>query len=531
MRRLAASTGFTSLGKWGFAVTLSVYAFGHGGAKAVGLVALAQALPAMALAPFLALLGDQRPRRSVLVAVNLTRAAVLGLVALAIAAGQPPLVVFATAVLYSVVSTANQPARAALLTALSDTPRHLSAAIALLGSADTLGFVAGSGLGGLLLAATSPQAVTAACAGAYVLAVGVLYGIPADERRPRRRRAHPLEAAREAAGALNRNEGLRAAFGLIAALALTDGLTNVLIVVVAIDLVGLGPAGVGELNTAFGVGGLLAGPVLLALLRRRAPALGAPLGALLAGVPLMLLAATTHGAVAVGSWASLGLGVALVRASALTLAQRLAPDRILSGMFGLLEMAVVAGTGIGAALAPLILTVIGTHATLLISGAFLPLACLLLWLPLRARAPEASVTPADFRLLRAEPIFAPLSIATVEGLAAGLPRRHVAADETIIEQGERGDAFFLVQEGEVEVLVDGEPVRRIGPGGSFGEIALLRDLPRTATVRATAPTELRVLGRDRFLLAVTGEPDSHDAARERANSLLDGSRAAGYGTA
>ena len=64
MRRLALSTGLTSLGKWGFQVTLVVYAFDHGGAKAVGLVALAQALPAMLLAPFLALVGEQRPPES-----------------------------------------------------------------------------------------------------------------------------------------------------------------------------------------------------------------------------------------------------------------------------------------------------------------------------------------------------------------------------------------------------------------------------------------------------------------------------------
>src|SRR6478752_4262728 len=133
MRRLALSTGLTSLGKWGFQVTLGVYAFDQGGAKAVGLVALAQAIPAMLLAPFMALIGERRPRRDVLLVANLLRGAILIGAAIAIMSGLP-LVVFALAVAYSVVSTANQPARAALLTALAGTPRDLSLGNALLGS-------------------------------------------------------------------------------------------------------------------------------------------------------------------------------------------------------------------------------------------------------------------------------------------------------------------------------------------------------------------------------------------------------------
>jgi predicted MFS family arabinose efflux permease len=530
MRRLALSTGLTSLGKWGFAVTLSVYAFDHGGAKSVGLVALAQALPAMALAPFLALLGERRARRDILLAANLARAAILGGAALAMASGEAPVVVFALAVVYSVVSTTNQPARAALLTALAQTPRQLSAGNALLGSADTVGFVAGSGLGGLLLAAGSPQAVTVVCGTAYLVAVVVIAGIAPDPRRRRTREQGPLTATRAAVRTLGGDGGLRAAFGLIGALAVSTGLTNVLVVVVAIDLVDLGPAGVGVLNTAFGLGGLFAGPLMLALLRRSVPTLGGPIGALLAGVPLIVLAAATYDAVAVAAWAVVGLGAALTRNTALTLSQRLASDRMLAGILGLLEMVIVAGTGIGAVLAPLILHLLGAEGALVVAGALLPVVAGALWLPLRRREPDGRVAAADFRLLRRDPIFAPLSIATIEGLAAQLGRHQAAAGATILTQGGDGDAFFLIERGEVEVIVDGEARRRLGPGGSFGEIALLRDVPRTATVRAVEPTELRVLGRERFLLAVTGEPESHDTARELADRLLAGAPAADYRT-
>jgi predicted MFS family arabinose efflux permease len=527
MRRLAVSTGLTSMGKWGFAITVSVYAFDHGGAKTVGLVALAQALPAMALAPFLALVWERRARRDILLAANLARAGVLVGAALAAASGEPPVVVFALAVVYSVVSTTNQPARAALLISLAQTPRQLSAGNALLGIADTAGFVAGSGLGGLMLAAASPQAVTGACSAAYLVAVGVIAGIPADARRRRSRGQGPLTAILGAARALGGDGGLRAAFGLIGALALSSGLTNVLVVVVAIDRLDIGPAGVGELNTAFGLGGILAGPMMLALLRRSVPTLGGPIGALLAGVPLIALAAATQHAVAIAAWAVVGLGAALTRSTALTLSLRLASDRMLAGILGLLEMVIIAGTGIGAVLAPLVLHLLGAGGALVVTGALLPVVAASVWLPLRRRELDGRVATADFRLLRADPIFAPLSIATIEALAAQLGRRHASAGETIIAQGEHGDAYFLVERGAVEVLVDGEARRRLGPGGSFGEIALLRDLPRTATVRALEPTELRVVGRERFLLAVTGEPESHDMARDVADRLLAGAPAPG----
>jgi predicted MFS family arabinose efflux permease len=519
MRRLALSTGLTSLGKWGFAVTLGVYAFDQGGAKAVGLVALAQALPAMALAPFLALVGERRPRRDVLLVTNLLRGAILVAAAIAMVS-DVPLVVFALAVTYSVVSTANQPARAALLTALARSPRDLSAGNALLGSSDTIGFLAGSGLGGLLFAATSAQAVTAGCGASYLLAVAVIAGIRADARRSRPRERGALTSSLAAARVVRGDDGLRAAIGLIGALALTDGLTNVLIVVVAIDLVDLGPGGVGVLNIAFGLGGLLAGPAMLMLLRRARPALGAVLGALVAGVPLIALAAFTHVGAAIAAWALLGLGMMLARNTGLTMAQRLAADRLLAAALGLLEMTIVAGTGIGAALAPLIIHVLGADGALVVGGTFLPVAAATLWLALRRHEPDARVASADFRLLRGDPIFAPLSIATLEGLAVQLERRVAARGETIVAQGEQGDAFFLVERGAVEVLVDGEERRHIGAGGSFGEIALMRDVPRTATVRALEATGLRALSRERFLLAVTGEPDSHETAHQLADRLL-----------
>jgi CRP-like cAMP-binding protein len=75
---------------------------------------------------------------------------------------------------------------------------------------------------------------------------------------------------------------------------------------------------------------------------------------------------------------------------------------------------------------------------------------------------------------------------------------NVAPGETVVEEGEEGDAFFALSSGQVEVSQNGRPIRTMGPGAHFGEIALLLDVPRTATVRAVTPVRAFRLGREGF---------------------------------
>ncbi|HEX2702970.1 MAG TPA: MFS transporter [Solirubrobacteraceae bacterium] len=521
LRLLVASTGATSVGKWGFGIALAVYAYRTGGATLVGVVLLLQAFPSVAAAPILAWLGDRHSRKRVLFVTNAARTVMLAGAAAAMWAHAPPAIVFGLAVLYSIVSTANQPARAALIPALSRVPSEASGANAVMSSLDNAGFLVGAGLGGVLVAATSTQAVVAACALAYLLSLWMIGALPHDAR-PSSRRVK-LGLAHEIATGFRTVSGqpqLRLLVLLLAGLSVTGGLANVLVVVTAISLLHVGAAGVGYLSAAYGAGGVLAGVAAIALLERSIPVAAVLVGACALCLPLVIVGIVPLPATALIAWAAIGLGYALVKGTALTLLQRLTEDRVLSRVLGVLETTFVAGIGIGAIVAPALVSALGTKGALIASGVFLPLIALMSGRSLRNLEAGAPVPSQNFQLLRANPIFAPMPIGTTESLTRALRDITVPAGQVVIRQGDPGDLWFLIAEGEVDVAKDGVVQARLGTGEGFGEIALLRDVPRTATVRAVAPTRLLALDRDRFLSAVTGLRESHEAAQEIATNYL-----------
>jgi CRP-like cAMP-binding protein len=130
-------------------------------------------------------------------------------------------------------------------------------------------------------------------------------------------------------------------------------------------------------------------------------------------------------------------------------------------------------------------------------------------------------TAEEVAFLRRNPIFAPLPATTLDLLARNAVPHVVDADDLIIREGDRGDRFFMIERGEVEVTQDGSAISRLGEGASFGEIALLDDVPRTATVRAVVQTRLLTLDREDFLLALSGHPDAGHEARSVAQERSD----------
>jgi MFS family permease len=514
LRRVELAGAGSVIGRYAYSIALAVYAYDQGGAAAVGLVAVVRTIPAAAVAPFASMLGDRHRRDRVMLVADVARVALVGGCAAIALLDGPAAAVYALAVATSIFGTMFKPAESALLPSLARVPEELSAANVVASTVESVGSFAGPALAGIVLAAASPGAAFAFTAGTFAwsaLLVARIGASPPPAREERGERPRFRGEALAGFGTLAREPKLRLIVGLYSAQTGVAGAAGVLVVFAALDLLSLGDAGVGYLNSASGIGGLVGAALALALVGRRRVAGDFGFGIVLWGLPLLLIGVWPSQATALVMLAVLGLGNTLVDVSALTLMQRSVADEVLSRVFGVVESLLVGTIGLGAVLAPLLVHWLGIRSTLVVVGAFLPILAAASWTRLAAIDREAHVPARQLELLRGSAIFAPLPARTLERLAHALEPLAVEAGTEIVRAGDPGERFYLVDAGEAEALVDGG-ARRLGPGDGFGEIALIRDVPRTATVRAATDLCLYALERDEFLAAVTGHAASRAAA-------------------
>ncbi len=517
LRRLQVAWAASMTGSLAFLVTLSVVAYRDGGgATGVGLLMLLRMVVSAVASPFTAILADRGSRRRVMITTDLTRAALVLVLAWVVHASAGVVVIFTTACLIAVVTTAFRPAQASLLPALARTPEELTAANAIAITIESAAIFVGPGIGGLLLALSGPGAAFVVCAGVFVWSAALIALVPEPERAP-------------AAGGDGRGEGLIATasaglrtlvgtpllatvVGVYALQAVVAGALAVFTVVLALQTLHIGNAGVGYLDSAFGVGGIIGGVGAAALARGRRLALAFAVGVLVWGVGIALVGIASSTVVVCVLLAGVGAGNTVVDVAAITLLQRSAPADAIGRVFGVLESIMLAAIGAGSILAPALIAVLGVRTTIVATGLTLPLAVLATgrWLIRLDTLPEA--TQAHVRLLRELIVFAPLSLPALEQIAAHLVPIAVPAGTAVVREGEPGELFYIVEEGALTVAVGGEQRAPIHTGGFFGEIALLRDTPRTATVTASDDCRLLTLGREQFLAAVTGHAESAAAA-------------------
>jgi MFS family permease len=520
--RLVESAGaLAETGKWLYVVALLVYAHGVGGATAVGLVALIRVVPSAIVGPFTAVLADRLPRERIMFTTAVVRAFLFAGGAAAVALELPAGLVYAIAGLVTILATVFRPAEAAIMPSLARTPEELTAANVAASTIVSIGSFVGPAAGGLLLAATSVEVVFAATGAMFLLATLLLARLRV-EGRPERAVTGEGLATEVFAGfrTIVADRNLRLLTGLYGAQTLVAGALTVLIVVVAIDLLDVGDSGVGYLNSAFGIGGFVGVGLTFLLIGRQRLAGDFAIGMILWGIPLIAIGLWTNTAVAIVLLAVIGVGDVLIEVAAPTLLQRAVPDEVLGRVFGAVESMIVAMMGIGAILAPVLIDGLGTRAALIATGALLPALAVLSWRRLARIDAETRVPVKEIGLLRGIPIFTPLGPPALEELAARLDPVELEAGVDVFRQGDPGERFYIVDEGEVEVRVDGTVVRRLGPGEYFGEIALLRDVPRTATVTAQKPGRLYALDRDEFIAAVTGVAESREAVNAVAGARL-----------
>ncbi|HEX9379208.1 MAG TPA: MFS transporter [Gaiellaceae bacterium] len=515
LRRIELAWAASILGTWAYGIAVVVYAYEQGGATAVGVVGLARWVAAAIASPFAAILGDRYDRRWVMASSDIARAVLIAGAALAVFAEAPPIVIYVIAGGVSVVATAFRPAEAALIPSLARTPEELTAANVAASTIESVGIFGGPAIGGLLLAAAGTGVVFLVTGGAMLwsafLIARIRPGVEAEETGER----EPVSVLDELLAGFRtiaRERRMRFLVGLFSAQTFVDGMLSVLIVVIALKLLDTGQTGVGFLNSAVGVGGLLGALAAAALVGRRRQAADFGLGIFIWGVPIALVAIWPNQVFVLVLLAVVGIGNTIVDVSGMTLLQRSAPDDVLARVFGVLESVLLLTGALGAIAAPLLLNWLGTRGALIVAGALLPLVVIPAWPRLNAIDRAAEVPVERLELLRANPIFAPLPASTLEQLAHALEEVPASAGEEIVRQGEPGERFYLIKNGGFDVYVDGEPVQALEAGDSFGEIALLRNVPRTATVRARTEAVLYALDRRHFLAAVTGFGPSLSAA-------------------
>jgi MFS family permease len=514
IRRVVVAFAMFNFAEWATWVAVLVYAFNRGGATEAGIVVFVMLVPAAIFAPIVAsLLGRLRRERALLVAY-VTQAVVMAAGALAFFADAPPLVIYPLATLTSMSVTLARPAHGAILPSLARTPAELTAANVASGTVQNISIAVAPIVAGLILTASGAGAVFLVCAAGVTLGaalVGTVRTEP-DEDAAALDEERATEEVFAGLRFLAHSSNSRTVVALIASAAFIEGAIDVLVMVVAIDLVGAGATEVGALTSAAGVGGIIGAAAAVTLVGRSRLAGPFALGLLIWGIPVAVLGVVPGLVTGFVAFLVAGIGRGALDVAGRTLLQRVTPDAALSGVFGVLEGAYMGTIAIGSIAVPAIMALAGASATLIIVGLLLPFVVLVSWRSLRLADAAAVVHVRELELLRADPLFEPLAPPTIERLSGNLVPLAAAAGAWIIREGEVGDRFYVVDDGEVEVTVGSDVVRRQGPGSSFGEIALLRNVVRTASVRAASDVRLLALERDVFLAAVTGHARSRTAA-------------------
>jgi len=510
VRRIVGAFAAATIGEWVLGTTVAIHAYSVGGAVLVGLVGF-RFVPAAVAGLVTAQFADTHRRERVLTATALTRAGASGLAAGSLALGLPFAVPLVLVWVDAMAGSAYRPAQAALLPTVVRTPSDLTVATAAASNAKSSSQLLGALAGGLLVA-NEPVASAVSVATMLYLAAGLAtVGIKAPAPRA-------ATASFGAGGRLRRLlagaavlRGDREAQPIVAYAALRSlvrGLWISLGVVAALRLLGLGQAGFGLLMAAAAAGALAAIPLSAVLLvgrRRMAPWLAG--GLLLCGAPVAAIGVIATGVPAIALMVGWGVGMAISDAAGQSLLNRVIPAVSIGSVTGFMESGKLLFEGSGSMVAPLLVATLGIRGALIGTGAVV-VVLVLAGARTFARIDVRAVGRVEVvELLANVPLFRRLRVDALEGVVAQLePVAEPAGTEVIVHGARDAAHWYLVEEGELDVRIDGFLVNELGRGDGFGELALLRRAPRSATVCARTDVSLLALDRSAFLAALAG-PD------------------------
>jgi MFS family permease len=527
VRNVQLAGAGATLSAWAYGVALPVYAYHAGGARAVGVLFFARFVLAALASPWLGLLADRWSRRRVMLTSDLLRCGTMAGMTVVASAGGNAYAVYVLASISTLIAAAWAPAQAALMPSLVNSPEELTAANVVENTISSVGMFAGPALGGVLLALSGPAAVFALAGALALWSAAFIIRVPRDQPPEPVERQHFLAELTAGFATVARRPALRVVIGLSAALALVEGALEVLLVVLALRLLHGGNGSLGWLNTAIGIGSLAGAFVVAVLATRRRLAGGFAIGLLLSALPLVATAAVSSLAPALLLMGVLGVGGVFCQVNSMTLLQRSTENEVMGRVFAVLTSLILAGLAIGSLATPGLVSLLGPRGALIATGAVVPVLLVWLWPSLRRIDDEAMIAEEPLELLRRIAIFAQLPEPVLERLAAGATPISVGAGQIVVSRGEAGNHFYAIAAGKAAVELEDGATRELGQGDSFGEIALLREVPRTATVRALEPLRIYAIERDEFIAAVTGHAPTLATAENVVISRLPAGALAG----
>lgn len=516
LHRLYALAFLHSVTEFSIWITVLVVAFDRGGANSAGFAVAVQLLPAALLAPVVTAAGDRFPRQIVLAVSFAVLAATSTCLAVALVADLGLPAVYASAAVFTVALGATPGTIASLVVYHATSTSLLMQANALLTSSVAAGSLVGPLLAAAVLAVAPAWVVATAIAGlCTVTAALIAWRQPVDDRPPPATVTTARDVLADAIGGVHyvlTTPGLRWTVGVIAIAGLVLGALDIVFVAVAFEQLGGSGDTTGLLAAALAGGTLVAA---IAVGRRLPTTLTTTslVGALLLTTPLMALGVVERLAPAVAVAVAIGIGKALFEVATRTLLQRTCAETHTSRAFGTLDSADLVASSIGAVLAGALIADRDLGLTLAVLGVGSAVALTAAAASLRRVERAATpVRPEVVTALRSVAFLGPLPFPTLERLAGGLDVRTVPAGATIVRQGDTGEEFFVLLDGTTTVSVDGRRVDRLTAPASFGEIALLHDEPRAATIDAETRCELAVIARQPFLDALQRSVTGHQAA-------------------
>lgn len=527
MRRVQVAFFGSVLGDYMFATAVIIWAFTLGSAGLVGVFLAVRYVVIAVAGPIGAVIADRYDRRRVMVTLDLTRAGLLVGAGACLTLERSPYLLLIFAVLVATIGAPFRSAQAGLMPSLTSSAKELIHSNALISNIEIVVTFLGAAAAGAVVGVLGTAPVVWFACATYLLSA---LGISTIRRQPpasgRGTRSGPTVATsfqHEAVAGfavLWRDRDLRHVAALVGGAGMCWGVVSALLVVLTVEVFHAAPSAMGYLDACIGAGSVIGGLILLRRVETLSVGRGLALGALGWGVPMVAMGLLDQPVVIIVALVVIGLADPLAMLGAEIIPQRIADDAVLSRVHAALRATQIGLTALGSLVAPLCLVGLGLSGTLLIVGALVTVGAA--W-SARAmpRLDARFAEPPEAALLRAVPVFASMTPVSLAALARRVDYVNAATGEAVVRQGEPGNLFYVVVQGEVEVTQGLRFLRRQTAGDFFGEIALLHDIPRSATVKATLPTRLLTVSRSDFLSAVAGHLESRTiiedvAARRRA---------------